>query len=126
MTSIYATDAADALADITENGAAITFPDAIPGTAGVYDPATDTWSAGTPPTDATGYALQLEGDADTYRALSLIQSNPVTLMIAASGLTITPRPGMAFTWASTAYTIRTADPFGPDGTPIYFTVVGST
>lgn len=126
MASIYAADAADALADIREAGAAVTFPGAIPGTAGVYDPATDTWSAGTPATDATGYALEIEGDPDTYRALSLIQSNPVTLLIAASGLGITPRPGVVMTWAGTAYTIRLSNPTGPDGTPILWTVVGST
>lgn len=125
MTSIYATDAADALADITENGAVITFPGAIPGTAGTYDPATDTWGTGTPATDATGYALQMAGDPDTYRALSIIQSNPVTLMLAASGLSVTPRPGMAMTWAGTAYTILLSNPTGPDGTPIFYDIVGS-
>jgi hypothetical protein len=124
--TLYAQEAADALADLQEAGAAVTFVGAIPGTAGVYDPATDTWSVGTPATDAPGIALQMPGDPATYRALSLIELNPITLMVAASGLGITLHPGMPLVWAGKAYTIRTADPFAPDGTPIYWDVVGST
>ena len=128
MTSIYTADAVEVDAEFREAGGPVTFPGAIPGTAGAYDPVTDTFGAGTPATDAASYAIQPEGDPDTYRALSLILSNPVTLNVAAYRLTavsVTLRPGMLFVWASVAYTIRTAEPFGPDGTAIYYTVVGS-
>ena len=127
MTTKYADELADALADITEAGAVVTFPGAVPGTAGTHDPATDTWGGGTAATDATGRGIEIPGDPDTYRTLSLIQSNPVTLLLAASGVTITPRAGMPFVWPAggTPYTVRLATPMGPDGTPILWTLVGS-
>lgn len=123
MTTIYAPQAASALATITRKGAAVTFPDAT-GTAPVFDQTTETWTAGTL-TDVTGRAVEIPGDPNTYQALSLVQSNPVTLLLAASGLTITPAPGMSFTWAGTAYTVRLVSPLAPDGTPVIYTVVGA-
>lgn len=111
-----------ALETITKKGGPVTFPGA--GTPAVYDPATDTWSGGSSSV-ATGRAVQIESDPDRFAALKLVLTNPVTLMIAAAGLSVTPAPGMQMTWAGTTYAIKDVDPIAPDGTPIIYTVIGS-
>lgn len=122
----YTATASRALALMKRKGGTITFPGAIPGTAGVYDAATDTWSGGTPATDATGSAVQIEGDPDKLAALSLTLVRSVTLIVAASGLLCTPSPNMTFVWAGTTWTVRSSDPTDPSGsTPIIYEIVGS-
>lgn len=125
MTADYTDVIADALEAITESGGVVTFPGAIPGTPATYDEATDTWSGGTAPTDAAGVALQVKSNPDTFRALSLVLVNPVTLKIAAGGLAITPVVGMAFLWADIAYVIKSVETLAPSGDPIIYTVIGS-
>ena len=113
-----------ALAAIAKKGGAVTFPGT--GTAGTYNPLTDTWSGGSAGADVVGRAVQIEGDLDRFAALKLVLSNPVTLMIAAAGLTVTPAIGMPFIWAGVRYTIKDKDEVAPDGTPILYTVTGDT
>ena len=121
--SIYAETAKRTLAAITKKGAVVTFPGtASPGT---YNPTADSWS-GAGNTDAIGRAVQVDGDPDRFAALNLVLSNPVTLLIAARGLSVTPRPGMSMTWANVTYTIKDVETVGPDGTPILYAVIGST
>lgn len=122
--TIYAQDAIDALADIRAAGAAVVFPGA--GTAPTYDATTSQWSGGEAGSAVTGYALQLEGDPVRLASLNLVLINPVTLLVAAYGLSVTPAPNMSMTWAGTTYVIRDVQVLAPDGTAITYTVVGST
>jgi hypothetical protein len=102
MTSIYDETATDALADIAEAGAPVVF-------------LADAWKGG---------AIEIPGDPDVYQALSLITSNPVTLIVAAWDLGVAPSFGVAFRWAGTVYTVKLATPVAPDGTPIIWTIIG--
>lgn len=111
------------LAAITKHGAEVTFPGA-PGGA-VYDPATDTWSGGTPGEDATGRAIQKKDDPERFAALGLTMANAITLLVAAEGIAIEPAPGTTFTWAGTTYTATTVEPMAPKGTAIYYEVTGA-
>jgi hypothetical protein len=112
-----------ALAAIAKKGGPVTFPGA--GTPATYDPTTDTWSGGSAGSDAIGRAVQIEGDPDELLALNIIQVDNVTLMIAASGLTVTPAAGLTFSWAGRSYTIKKKDEVAPDGTPILYIVTGA-
>lgn len=122
----YAQDAADALLDIQDAGGIVTFPGAITGTAPVYDSATGQWSGGTPGSDATAPAVEIPGDPDRMAALKLVLVNPVTLMVAASGLAVALAPSMLMVWGGVSYSIKDVEPLRPDGvTTIFFTVIGS-
>lgn len=112
MTSIYDAVATRALATIEKNGADVVF-------------LADAWKGGAIAADVTGSAVEIPGDPDTYQKLDLIAVNPVTLLVAAKDLAVTPAPGVTFRWASTVYTVRLATPVAPDGTPIIWTIVGS-
>lgn len=132
MSAGYATDRADALEMIREAGSTVTFPGAIAGAPAVYDPATDTYSGGTPPTDAFSHAVQIEGDPDRFRALSLVLTDPVTLFVAATftdvagvAVAFTPTIGGPMTWAGVTYTVQDREPVAPDGVPIVWTLTGS-
>lgn len=121
MATKYASDSADALADIKEAGGVVTF---TRGGSAVYDAATDTWSGGSS-APVSGYAIQRRGDVDRFAALSLVLVDPVTLLVAAWNLTITPQPGDAMLWAGVTYTVRDVDAVAPDGTAILYSVTGS-
>jgi hypothetical protein len=126
MTTKYAADAADALEMIAEAGATVTFPGAVPGTPGVYDPLTGTWSGGTGATDATGSAVQIEDDPERFQSIGLVLVNPITLLIAAKNLAITPAPGMLFLWASRMYMVKDVEAVDPAGDgAVLYTVIGS-
>lgn len=113
--SVYAAVAQRSLATIKRKGGKVVFPGAIVGTPPTYDPTTDTYSGGTPPTDAVGHAVKDQSDPDRYRALSLVLVNPVTLVVAGEGLPITIVPGMPMVWAGRAYTVRNVDDINPAG-----------
>lgn len=113
MATKYASEAQDALDMITEFGAPVVF-------------VADAWKGGTIAADVTGQAVEIEGDPDTLQTLNLIQRNPVTLIVAAQGLGLTVTPGLSFRWADKPYTVQLATPLAPDGTPIVWTVVGSS
>jgi hypothetical protein len=119
----YSAVARRALAAIAKKGGPVTFPGA--GTPATYDPATDTWSGGSAGSDAVGRAVQIDGDPDELIALNLVNVDNVTLMIAASGLTITPAVGLTFEWAGRSYTIKKKDEVAPDGTAIVYVVTGA-
>jgi uroporphyrinogen-III decarboxylase len=111
MTSIYDETSTDALADIAEAGAPVVF-------------LADAWKGGTIAADVTGSMVEIPGDPDVYQSLGLIESNPVTGIVAAWNLGITPSFGTQFRWAGTVYTTKLATPVAPDGTPIIWTIVG--
>lgn len=119
--SKYDAEASSALADITDAGAAVTFSR---GGGQVYDPATDTWSGGSS-TPVTGQAIQVKGNPDRFAALSLVLVDPVTLVVAAYGFGISPRPGDTMLWAGVTYTIKDVEPTGPDGAAIVYRITGS-
>lgn len=120
--SIYDAISARALKTIAKKGADVTFPGT--NTGAVYDPATDTWSGGSS-SAVTGKAIQTTGDPDRFAALNLVLTNPVTLLVAASGLAVTPAPGMTFTWAGINYTVKDVETTAPDGVAILYKMTGS-
>ena len=122
MSSQYAGIAARALAMIARKGAAITFLDT--GTEPTYDEATDTWSGGTP-AEVVGRAVQIPDDPRRFALLGLVISDPVTLIVGASGLGTTPTPGKLMAFGSRVYTIRNVEPVAPSGEPIIYTVIGA-
>jgi hypothetical protein len=121
MATKYAAEIADTLAALKDDGGIVTFHfDAVPGD---YDPLTG-WSEGEAAREVKAPALQVPADPDRFAALNLILRNPVLLMVAAKGLGFTPAPGRKFTWAGTLYSTETAEPFAPDGEPIFWTLAG--
>lgn len=126
---LYDATTSRALAAISKKGATITFGDPVTGepVGEIYDPLTDTWSGGTAGIPGrTSKAVQIPGDPNRFLALKIVPVNPVTLLVAGKGLTITPIPGMRFTWGGTVYTIVDADDLAPDGTTvILWTITGS-
>lgn len=116
----YAADHAGALADLAEAGAAVTFALAVPG---VYDPATDTTTAGTSASVA-GQAIRLPGDARRYEALGLTEREAVTLLFAPTTYGANPAVGAAFTWGGETFTCASVDPLALDGTTLLATIVG--
>lgn len=124
--SVYDGVATRALKTITAKGAEVTFPGAaVGGTEPTYDPLTDTWSGGSAGAAATGRAVQIDGDPDRLKALNLTLVNPVTLMIAAKNLGVTPVPGKSMTWAGKTYSLVDIQDVGPDGVPIIYVVTGT-
>lgn len=114
-----------ALALITKKGGPVVFPGT--GTPPVYNEATDTYAGGTAGVNTTGRAVQVNGDPDRFAAMHLTLINPVTLIVAAVGLAITPIVGMVFIWGGVRYTIKDADTLKPDGvTAIIHTITGTT
>jgi hypothetical protein len=110
---------------IAKKGGDVVFPGAIPGVPGVYNPLSDTWTGGTGATDATGKAVQIPDDPERFAAIGLVTQNPVTLLVAAKNLGITPTPGRAFTWASRTYTIKDVEAVDPAGDgAVMYTVIG--
>lgn len=117
----YADTHASALLDVAEAGSAVTFTHATPGT---YDATTDTYTTPTT-TTVTGYAIEVAGDPDTYKALSLVRSSAPALFFMPDTYGSLPNVGDTVTWNSTAYTVRDVSPLAPDGTAIGATIVVS-
>jgi len=110
----YAAEHAGALADVADAGAAVTFTLSSPGT---YDAATDTW---TTPVETTvaGQAMQVSGNPEDYRELSLVESEAPTLLFAPTTYGSMPDLGYTVVWASKTYTVKMLSPLQPDGTTI--------
>ena len=119
--TLYAADAADALTDLTEAGAAVTFAKVTPG---VYDPTTDTW---TDAVDASvsGFATQLAADLAVYQALGLVLGQTESLLFAPTVPGATPVLGATVTWAGISYTVRSVSTMSPDGFTVLATVIVS-
>ena len=119
--SQYAATHARAYATVARKGAAVTFTRTTPGT---YDPATDTTSAPTI-TTITGSAVRVTGSPDTYRALSLIESQAPTLLFAPATYGSLPKQGDKVVWGGVTLTVKDVSPLEPDGTPITANIVVS-
>lgn len=88
--------------------------------------------------DYSTAAVAIESNRTRYAELGLIESESVTLMVAAAELSALATPtapalGDVMTWGGSTFTVRDVAPFNPDGstdasgfaTPIYYTVIGS-
>lgn len=109
--SDYTADHAGALADVTADGAAVTFTLQVPGP---HDPATGTFAAGTT-TTVTGSAIQLDARPETYRALGLVETEARTLFFTPTTYGSLPALKSSVTWGGVAYTVRDVAPLAPDG-----------
>ncbi|HEY4133502.1 MAG TPA: hypothetical protein VGM50_22980 [Gemmatimonadaceae bacterium] len=118
MTSKYVSEHADALADLAEAGSNITFTRV----SSTYDSATDTSSAPTTLTIA-GYAVETDGDRDTYRRLELTHETAVTLFFSPNEIDDVPLSGDTAVWAGKTVTVAERKAFAPDGVAIAATVV---
>ena len=112
----YATERADALADIREAGGPVTFTRTTPGT---YDPTTGQY--GGTVTTASGYAIARRpngGDLERLKTLGidLINVRGQLLVVAAQGLAFQPRPDDRCLWAGETYTVRDVGPLNVNGT----------
>lgn len=121
--SQYDQTSARALQTIKRKGGPVTFT-GTSSTAPVYDPTTDTWSGGSAGGDVIGRAVQIKSNPDTLAALGLTVVQTVTLLVAASGLSVRPFPPMPFSWGGVAYVVVISDPLAPDGKAITYTIVG--
>lgn len=129
MTTKYAAEIADTRADLETDGAPIVFTAKSAGR--VYDADTGQWVEGVDVT-ASGFAMQLEDDPALYaryEAAGLTLRRPVTFLVAAGGLAFAPEPmygtvPVTGTFAGRPFAVKASEPFAPDGTPIYYTVIG--
>lgn len=93
-------------------------------TPGIYDAATDTWSAPEIAETVSGEATQTKGDPEQYRALSLVESEAPTLLWAPNTYgDAAPDPGWTVTWADVEYVVKAVDPVAPDGVVIVAKIV---
>lgn len=115
----YADDHTSALADLTEDGAAVAFVKTTPGT---HNAATDTVGTSTSATVA-GYAIQVASlsasDRRAYDAAGLMPHEAPMLLFAASTYGEVPALGSAATWNGKSYIVRAfGDVVAPDGVAI--------
>lgn len=119
--SAYATIAQRARATIARKGGPVTFTTT---TGRVYNEDTGVWTGGAPVV-ASSVAVQEEDDPERFRVLGLTLNDPVTLLVAALGLALTPLPNMALGWGGAIYTVKSAEVLKPDGrTAITYRVIG--
>lgn len=116
----YAQDHADALADIREAGASVTFTRETPSPA--YDPETGVMG-GFSSTTIPGYAIEVPADPIRYRELNLVVGTMPTLLFAPNTYGATPAPGDTLTWAGQAMAVKHVKPLRLDGTTIIADVV---
>ena len=92
-----------------------------------YDETLDASTSTT--TTVTGSAIQVRGKPETYRALSLIESQNPTLLFTPTdydlhaGSAEFVKPGDTVTWASQVYTVKDVAPVAPDGVVIIARIV---
>jgi hypothetical protein len=122
MTTAYAGEIADCYDAFKEAGAQVSIARA---NQGAYDALTDT-TVPTPPAITGSYAIGVKSNPQKYAALGLEVVSPQEIKLAAQGLTFDPRVGDTFVWAGVTYTVKYADPLQPDGTAIFWRLVGST
>jgi len=99
---------------------AVTFTYSTPGT---YTAETDTWA--TPATTSiSGNAIQVRGDPEVYKALSLIESEAPTLLFVPTTYGGRVEPGYTVEWSNLTYTAQNVRHVAPDGVVIvsYITV----
>jgi hypothetical protein len=109
--SIYTADAAEAYADILEEGAAVTFTKTDPGT---QDATTGLYTGATTVT-VEGAAMGTEANIREYERLSLVPRDSRTLLFAPATHGEEPALDSTLTWGGATYTLKSFLPFDPDG-----------
>jgi hypothetical protein len=89
----------------------------------VYNEDTGTWTPGTDVT-ATGSAVQVPDNPEHRLAMGLQLEDPITLRVAAEGLSLTPSVKMSMTFGGRTYQVKSVEAVAPDGGPIIYTVIG--
>lgn len=122
----YTEIAADVLAALQEDGFAVTLRRQ---TAGTYNPVTGEFS-GESTTDYAAQALissqnmsQTGNTGERYFNGTLIQTGDKILMLAASGLSVTPAPGDRLIIGSVAWQIVTLITVEPGGVALFYRVL---
>lgn len=99
----YTAEHADALADLRESGASVTFTRRT----ATHDAATDLMTSPTT-SSVAGYAIQVatrREEEDTFRANSTLLDRARMLFFAPTTIGEVPRPGDTCTWGSVVYTV---------------------
>lgn len=108
----YVSEWADALADVAEAGAPVSFSD--PSSGGTYNTDVGTMD-GTAPVTVTGKAVRVRGNPLRYQALSLIESSAPTLLFVPDIYGQLPTLDMSVPWAGETYNVKDVSPIDPDG-----------
>jgi hypothetical protein len=106
---------------LARKGSAVTFSH---GTAGTYDPATDTSSGGSTVT-VTGSAMEIDGDPDLYTQLGLIESENPTLLFRPTVAGTLPALGATVVWGAETLTVKNIKRLAMAGTPTAARIVVS-
>jgi hypothetical protein len=114
----YATEHADALADIAEAGTAVTFSKSTTTT----NETTGAESSAVV-TAVSGFAVRVSGNPMVYQALGLTVSAPITLLFAPTTYGERPELDSTVTWEGETWTVKSVNPLSPDGTDILSRVI---
>lgn len=114
----YQTEHADALADVKEAGAAVTFTKTV---VTGYDETTGVQTTGT--VTVAGYAIRRPGKLETYERLGLIESAAPTLFFVPETYGEEPPLGASCSWGGQQHTAADVLPLEPDGEAIAARVV---
>ena len=114
----YATDHADALADIREAGTDVTFTLSETTT----NETTDAESTAVIST-VSGAAIRASGKPQVYGPGNLTVSAPTTLLFAPDTYGERPALGSTVDWEGATWTVESVNPISPDGTDIISRVV---
>lgn len=97
---------------LARKGAAVVFSLT---TAGTHDPTTDTWSSPTT-TTVPGNAMEIDGDPDLYRALTLIETDNPTLLFKPTTVGQYPALGSSVVWGGNTYMLKNRKMMAMNGT----------
>lgn len=119
--SVFVQDHAFALAEITANGAPVTFTTLTEG----YNAVTDLVTPST--ATLSGQAIQVRmggGVIERFRALGLVVEDARRLLFAPTTIGGQPKVGDTVTWSGDLLTVRDVETVSPDGTTLlaYVTV----
>jgi hypothetical protein len=95
----FATEHADALAEVAENGVAVTF------------------ARGS--STVTGYAMRVQGKPTRFDGTSLVITHEPVLMFVPDDYGARVRPGDEVEWEGEQHSVAWDDPFAPDGTVVF-------
>jgi hypothetical protein len=120
----YARATATAQRLVSQKGAALTITRTTPGT---YSPTGGV--SGSVVTTAVGNAVAKSpsrADSERMRALELIETATVILLVSSVGLAFAPTPGDTLAWSGATYTVRDVVTLAPNATErILYTVYAS-
>lgn len=91
---------------------------------GTYDPLTGQTTGATTVT-VSGKAMQIDGDPDLYKALSLLETDNPTLLFVPDTAGQMPALGATASWGSQTYAVKHRKPLAMNGTPTAAQIVVS-